>query len=119
MRDIQKEDGRFPNVAPLGAGFGETMWGSTGITVAWESYQQYGDADMLRTNYNAMKSYIEYFYLNKIREQNLHFKDVLVRPDDLHPYQMPDPRMFFPCLHHQDQYIPVPSYSNNEFCYDK
>lgn len=60
MRDVQREDGRFPDVAPLGIGFGETMWGSAGITVAWESYQQYGDNDMLAEHYDAMKKYIEY-----------------------------------------------------------
>ncbi|MCK9208368.1 MAG: glycoside hydrolase family 78 protein [Salinivirgaceae bacterium] len=60
MRDVQREDGRFPDVAPLGIGFGETMWGSAGITVAWESYQQYGDKDMLAEHYDAMKKYIEY-----------------------------------------------------------
>ena len=60
MRDVQREDGRFPDVAPLGIGFGETMWGSAGITVPWESYQQYGDKDMLAEHYGAMKKYMEY-----------------------------------------------------------
>lgn len=60
MRDVQREDGRFPDVAPLGVGFGETMWGSAGITVAWESYQQYNDIDLLSEHYDAMKNYMEY-----------------------------------------------------------
>jgi len=60
MRDVQREDGRFPDVAPLGVGFGETMWGSAGITVPWESYQQYGDKDLLSEHYDAMKRYLEY-----------------------------------------------------------
>ena len=60
MRDLQREDGHFPNVAPLDVGFGETLWGSAGITVAWESYQQYGDIDLLKEHYDAMKKYIEY-----------------------------------------------------------
>ena len=33
MRDVQREDGRFPDVAPLGGGFGGLLWGSAGITV--------------------------------------------------------------------------------------
>src|SRR5687768_202215 len=33
---------------------------SAGITVAWESYQQYDDKDMLAEHYGAMKKYIEY-----------------------------------------------------------
>ncbi|HJV78874.1 MAG TPA: family 78 glycoside hydrolase catalytic domain [Paludibacter sp.] len=60
MRDVQKADGRFPDVAPLGVGFGETMWGSAGITVAWESFQQYDDKAMLTEHYDAMKKYVEY-----------------------------------------------------------
>lgn len=60
MRDVQREDGRFPDVAPLGVGFGETLWGSAGITAAWESYQQYGDNDLLTDHYEAMKKYMNY-----------------------------------------------------------
>ncbi|MBO0356631.1 family 78 glycoside hydrolase catalytic domain [Hymenobacter sp. BT186] len=60
MRDVQRPDGRFSDVAPLGGGFGGTLWGSAGITVAWESYQQYGDQQLLAEHYDAMKSYITY-----------------------------------------------------------
>ena len=60
MRDIQTENGRFPDVAPLGYGFGETMWGSAGITVAWENYLQYGDVSLLEEHYDAMKRYVNY-----------------------------------------------------------
>jgi alpha-L-rhamnosidase len=60
MRDVQRKDGRFPDVAPLGGGFGGVLWGSAGITVAWESYQQYGDLVLLSEHYQAMKDYIEY-----------------------------------------------------------
>ena len=60
MRDTQREDGRFADVAPIGGGFGGILWGSAGITVAWESYQQYNDIAMLEEHYDAMKSYIDY-----------------------------------------------------------
>ncbi len=60
MRDVQRQDGRFTDVAPLGGGFGGVMWGSAGITVAWESYQQYRDKDLLAEHYPAMKAYIDY-----------------------------------------------------------
>lgn len=60
MRDVQREDGRFTDVAPLGGGFGGVLWGSAGIAVAWESYQQYGDKDLLREHYEAMKDYIRF-----------------------------------------------------------
>jgi len=60
MRDTQREDGRFADVAPVGGGFGGILWGSAGITVAWESYLQYNDVRMLAEHYGAMKSYIDY-----------------------------------------------------------
>ncbi|MFT3739936.1 MAG: family 78 glycoside hydrolase catalytic domain [Breznakibacter sp.] len=60
MRDVQREDGRFPDVAPLGGGFGGVLWGSAGITVAWESYLQYGDKDLLAEHYDAMKRFIRF-----------------------------------------------------------
>jgi len=58
--DAQREDGRFPDVAPLGGGFGGILWGSAGITVAWESFQQYGDLVMIAEHYDAMKKYMTY-----------------------------------------------------------
>ena len=60
MRAVQNEEGRFPDVAPLGGGFGGVLWGSAGITVAWETYRQYGDMDLMRDHYAAMKAYLLY-----------------------------------------------------------
>ena len=60
MRDIQRQDGRFTDVAPVGGGFGGTLWGSAGITVAWETYLQYGDIVLLEEHYTAMKRYLAY-----------------------------------------------------------
>ncbi|MBN1768028.1 MAG: family 78 glycoside hydrolase catalytic domain [Prolixibacteraceae bacterium] len=74
MRDVQRADGRFPDVAPLGVGFGETIWGSAGITVAWESYLQYNDKEMLVEHYQAMKKYIDYLILD-INTQSGIFKE--------------------------------------------
>jgi alpha-L-rhamnosidase len=60
MRDVQKPSGKFTDVAPVGGGFGGVLWGSAGITVPWEVYQQYNDAELLREHYNAMKAYMDY-----------------------------------------------------------
>ena len=60
MRDIQPESGRFTDVAPMGGGFGGTLWGSAGITVAWETYRQYGDVQLLAEHYDAMKRYMRF-----------------------------------------------------------
>lgn len=60
MRDTQREDGQFADVAPIGGGFGGILWGSAGITVPWESYLQYNDKRLLEEHYESMKSYIRY-----------------------------------------------------------
>lgn len=60
MRDIQRPDGRFPDVAPMGGGFGGTLWGSAGIIVPWEVYLQYGDKEILAEHYDAMKRYMDF-----------------------------------------------------------
>ncbi|WP_088342068.1 alpha-L-rhamnosidase [Robiginitalea sediminis] len=60
MRDIQREDGRFTDVAPVGGGFGGTLWGSAGIILPWEVYQQYGDTRILEKHYPAMVRYLDF-----------------------------------------------------------
>lgn len=60
MRDTQNDEGRFDDVAPIGGGFGGILWGSAGITVAWEAYEQYGDKTMLKEHYDSMVKYIDY-----------------------------------------------------------
>ncbi|MDR1115903.1 MAG: glycoside hydrolase family 78 protein [Tannerella sp.] len=72
LRDTQRQDGRFADVAPLGGGFGGMLWGSAGITVAWEGYLQYNDKAMLSEHYDAMKRYINYLLEKNIdRETGL------------------------------------------------
>ena len=59
MRDVQMPDGRMPDVAPLGGAFGGLLWGSSGITIPYECYRQYGNVEILRENYDAMQRYME------------------------------------------------------------
>lgn len=60
MRDVQRADGRFADVAPIGGGFGGMLWGSAGITIPWECYLQYRDIALLEEHYPAMKNYTQY-----------------------------------------------------------
>ena len=43
MKDLQEENGRLPNIAPFGGGFGGITYESAMILMCWELYQQYGD----------------------------------------------------------------------------
>ena len=60
MRDVQTAAGKFTDVAPVGGGFGGVLWGSAGIVVPWEAYQQYGDKALLEEHYPAMVKYMDY-----------------------------------------------------------
>lgn len=60
MRDLQDPDGRFGDIAPIGNGFGGILWGSAGMTVPWELYQQYGDASVLKEHIGAMERYADH-----------------------------------------------------------
>jgi len=60
MRDVQQDNGKFTDVAPIGGGFGGILWGSAGITVPWEIFQQYGDVLVLEEHYDSMKRYISF-----------------------------------------------------------
>jgi len=62
MRDIQTKAGRFTDVAPVGGGFGGTLWGSAGIVIPWEMYLQYGDKKILQEHYEAMKAYNAFLF---------------------------------------------------------
>lgn len=61
MRDTQAASGRFGDTAPMyGEGFGGLLWGSAGIVIPWELFQQYGDPRFLEEHYPAMKAYMNY-----------------------------------------------------------
>lgn len=60
MRDTQSDEGRFDDVAPVGGGFGGILWGSAGITAAWETYMQFGDAALLEAHFPAMCRYVRF-----------------------------------------------------------
>lgn len=60
MRDCQRPDGRFPDIAPTGFGFGGLLWGSAGIVIPYECFRHYADTTILAENYPAMQKYIDY-----------------------------------------------------------
>jgi alpha-L-rhamnosidase len=53
--------GYVPNGAPWQPGCGGGVaWGAAMNIMPWEFYQNYGDTDMLKNNYEGMKGYIRY-----------------------------------------------------------
>ena len=60
MQDLQTPEGRYPEIAPIGGGFGGVTYECASIFMNWELYQQYGDRRTLETFYPAMKKYMDY-----------------------------------------------------------
>lgn len=60
LRDLQEEDGQLPEIAPVGGGFGGITYQSAMILMVWELYQQYGDVDVIREYYAAMKKWCSF-----------------------------------------------------------
>ena len=66
LRDGQRRDGAYPDVAPdvlgqLGpAQFGNAGWADAGVICPWKIYWHYGDRQILEENYPAMVRWIEY-----------------------------------------------------------
>ena len=73
IRDAQSIRGTFPDIAPHAnkpdIRFSNApAWGDAGVIVPWRMYQNYGDKELLRNHYVAMKRYLE-----NIRKQNPDF----------------------------------------------
>lgn len=60
MADLQTPEGQFPEIAPVGGGFGGITYECASIFMAWELYQQYGDIRTLERFYPGMKKYMDY-----------------------------------------------------------
>lgn len=61
LRDAQREDGAFPDMAPFVTNYyGNAGWGDAGVFCPWEIYVQYGDFQILEENYEAMYRWLDY-----------------------------------------------------------
>ncbi|XVQ11559.1 family 78 glycoside hydrolase catalytic domain [Spirillospora sp. CA-255316] len=61
-RESQKPDGSLPVIAPNPGGlplYNDPSWSGTLIPTVWTHYQHYGDAGVLRDNYQAMSRWLE------------------------------------------------------------
>ena len=61
MRDSQRDDGAYPDVAPYNwVGYGNAAWADAGILVPWKMYRMYGNKEVLRENYASMEKYMNW-----------------------------------------------------------
>ncbi|MCR4766229.1 MAG: glycoside hydrolase family 78 protein [Bacteroidaceae bacterium] len=63
MTDSQSETGAFPGVAPT-AQYGENMmrlgWADAGVIVPWTVWKQFGDAEIINENWEAMERFMRH-----------------------------------------------------------
>lgn len=61
MRDSQREDGAYPDVAPYcWVGYGQAGWGDAGIILPWNVYTMYGDKAIIEENFESMERYMDF-----------------------------------------------------------
>ena len=62
MRDSQRSDGAYPDVAPQNewVGYGQAAWADAGIIVPWTMYLMYKDLEVVRENYESMVRYMDF-----------------------------------------------------------
>lgn len=62
IRDTQREDGAWCDVAPFthGRTFGNAGWSDAGIIIPWNLYLMYGDKETLKEHYYSMVKYMDY-----------------------------------------------------------
>lgn len=67
MRDIQNDDGLYPQMAPRNTGTGwkgigspaPNGWGDAGVWITWQLYLQYGDQRIVEENFAAMCQWVD------------------------------------------------------------
>lgn len=60
MADLQEPDGQFPEIAPVGGGFGGITYECASIFMTAELYRQYGDKRTITAFYPGLKKYMDY-----------------------------------------------------------
>jgi alpha-L-rhamnosidase len=61
MRDSQRSDGAYPDVAPHAwVGWGQAAWAEAGLVVPWNVYLMYNDIEILKENYESMEKYMTF-----------------------------------------------------------
>ncbi len=59
LRDGQKANGVFPDIAPVSwTEIGNGAWADAGVIVPWNLYLMTGDIEVIRENYDAMERYM-------------------------------------------------------------
>lgn len=100
MSDLQEENGRYPEIAPIGGGFGGITYECASIFMAWELYQQYGDERTLERFYPGMKKYMD--YMKKSGLPGKGDADVIGPLADWLAFQDTDPQLMWNAFYYRE-----------------
>ena len=66
LRDCQREDGAYSDVAPYtkGRGYGRAGWADAGIIIPWNLFLMHGNSDLLKDHYVSMEHYMNWLASN-------------------------------------------------------
>lgn len=62
LRNSQREDGAYPDIAPYNNfwGYGTAAWGDAGVIVPWTVYDMTGDRTILEENFESMTRWMQW-----------------------------------------------------------
>ena len=61
MRDSQRSDGAYPDVAPHAwVGYGQSAWAEAGLVAPWITYLMYDNIGILEENFESMEKYMTF-----------------------------------------------------------
>lgn len=62
MRNSQREDGAYPDIAPFPSfwSYGTSAWGDAGVIVPWTVYEMTGDKTILEENLESMERWMDW-----------------------------------------------------------
>ncbi|MDR2037106.1 MAG: glycoside hydrolase family 78 protein [Bacteroidales bacterium] len=102
MRDSQRADGAYPDVAPepyFGA-WGTAGWADAGIIVPWTIYQMYDDKAIIEENYASMEKYMD--FLASQKDDKYLYNGPTLNYGDWLAYEQTDRRYLSVCYYAND-----------------
>lgn len=99
MRDSQREDGAYPDVAPYSSlvGYGNGAWAEAGIIVPWNVYLMYDDLGIIEENYESMEKYMD--FLADQADGNYQYNGAATSYGDWVSYESTDSRFISVCYY--------------------
>lgn len=76
LRNSQRDDGAYPDIAPWPNfwGYGTAAWGDAGVIVPWNVYEMTGDTTILAENYASMSRWMAWLAAQEEDAGGVHYR---------------------------------------------